>query len=70
MEKEIKQIYSSSKGIEYLIKDMPRILVFNIVMKYGKNKLIEDGYELLVERYTNIIKNADVVKIINEMGKQ
>ena len=63
----MKDIYTDSRGIEHFIDDMPRIMVFHTVVKYGKVKLLEDGYEKLVTRFENIVKNAEVVKAINEM---
>lgn len=64
----MKTTYKDSKGISHEIEKMPSIMIFYTVMKYGKTKLAEEGYDLIIERFDNIVKNGDIVNIINNLG--
>ena len=61
---ELKEAYVDSHGGVHNIDVMARSMVFNTVTKYGKQSLIDQGYSKLVDRFNELIKKYDVMKII------
>ena len=63
-------MYTDSRGIKYLIADMPLIMVFNTVIKYGKKDLAERGYEELVNRFDDAFTKLNIRELVNNYEKE
>jgi hypothetical protein len=63
-------MYIDSRGKEYIVAEMPLIMVFNTVIKYGKKDLEEKGYTELIARFESAFDKLELRKLINEFKEE
>jgi hypothetical protein len=63
-------MYIDSSGKEYVIAEMPLIMVFNVVIKHGKKALIEQGYQELVDIFDKVYTLLEIRSLLNNLQKE
>ena len=64
---EEKYYWTNQKGINIPKHELTDYHVCNIVAKFGKNWLSENGHDVLVKRYEDLNREYNFFKVIEEL---